>query len=96
MLPVAVGYAQKAIRSGVRLGRSVVRAPLEKEARRLKNEAVRRGNLQDRFILMVSFARVNSANPSPGCRVLDPVRDRLAAEHYKGDPVRAFVLTSPR
>jgi len=45
---------------------------------------------------MVSFARVNSANPGPGCRVLDPVRDRLAAEHYKGDPVRAFVLTSPR
>ena len=55
-----------------------------------------RGNLQDRFILMVSFARVNSANPGPGCRVLDPVRNRLAAEHYSGDPVRAFVLTSPR
>jgi hypothetical protein len=45
---------------------------------------------------MASFARVNSVDPGPGCRVLDPVRNRLAAEHYSGDPVRAFVLTSPK
>lgn len=55
-----------------------------------------RGNSIDRFILMASFARVNSVNPGKGCRVLDPVRKRIAAEMYDGDPVRGFVLTSPK
>jgi len=54
-----------------------------------------RGNLLDRFILLASFARVNSVNPGKGCRVLDPVRGRLVTEFYGDDPVRALVLNSP-
>lgn len=53
-----------------------------------------RGNAIDRIILMASFARINSVNPGK-CRVLDPIRDRLADELYQSDPVRAMVLTSP-
>jgi hypothetical protein len=55
-----------------------------------------RGNRLDRFILLASFARVNSVNPGKGCRVLDPVRERLVREFYDSDPVRALVLNSPR
>ena len=55
-----------------------------------------RGNSRDRFILMASFARVNSVDPGGGCRVLDPVRGRLARELYDSDPVRSFVLDTPR
>lgn len=54
-----------------------------------------RGNLLDRFILMASFARVNSVNPGKGCRVLDPVRGRLVRELYDSDPVRSVVLDTP-
>ncbi len=54
-----------------------------------------RGNLLDRFILMASFARVNSVKPGKGCRVLDPVRSRLVREFYDSDPVRAVVLDTP-
>jgi hypothetical protein len=54
-----------------------------------------RGNRLDRFILMVSFARVNSVKPGKGCRVLDPVRNRLVREFYDSDPVRAVVLDTP-
>ncbi len=54
-----------------------------------------RGNRSDRFILLVSFARVNSAKPGKGCRVLDPVRERLVREFYDSDPVRAAVLDTP-
>lgn len=55
-----------------------------------------RGNSRDRFILMASFARVNSVNPGGGCRVLDPVRSQLAREVYNADPIRSFVLDTPR
>lgn len=55
-----------------------------------------RGNVRDRLILMANFARVNSVDPGHGCHVLDPVRERLAAELFPGDAVRGFVLTSPR
>ena len=51
-----------------------------------------RGNTLDRFVLMASYARVNSVKPGPGCRVLDPVRKRLAKELYNSDPVKSFVL----
>ena len=54
-----------------------------------------RGNRSDRFILLVSFARVNSVKPGKGCRVLDPVRNRLVREFYDSDPVRALVLETP-
>jgi len=54
-----------------------------------------RGNVLDRFVLMASFARVNSVNPGPGCKVLDPVRARLAREFYSSDPVKSFVLDTP-
>jgi hypothetical protein len=54
-----------------------------------------RGNRSDRFILLVSFARVNSVNPGKGCRVLDPVRNRLVREFYDSDPVRAAVIDTP-
>ena len=54
-----------------------------------------RGNLKDRFVLLASFARVNSVNPGKGCRVLDPVRKRLVRELYDSDPVRAAVLDTP-
>ncbi len=54
-----------------------------------------RGNLLDRFILLASFARVNSVNPGKGCRVLDSVRNRLVRELYDSDPVRAVVLDTP-
>ena len=54
-----------------------------------------RGNRVDRFILLVSFARVNSVKPGKGCRVLDPVRSRLVREFYDSDPVRAVVLDTP-
>ena len=54
-----------------------------------------RGNLLDRFILMASFARVNSVNPGNGCRVLDSVRNRLVRELYDSDPVRTVVLDTP-
>lgn len=53
-----------------------------------------RGNSRDRFILMASFARINSVNPGK-CRVLDPVRERLSRELYDSDPVRSLVLTTP-
>lgn len=55
-----------------------------------------RGNSRDRFILMASFARVNSVDPGPGCKVLDSLRSRLAREFYDSDPVRSFVLDTPR
>jgi hypothetical protein len=55
-----------------------------------------RGNSRDRFVMMASFARVNSVSPGPGCEVLDPVRSRLARETYASDPVRSFVLDTPR
>ena len=51
-----------------------------------------RGNKLDRFVPMASYARVNSVKPGPGCRVLDPVRNRLAKELYNSDPVKSFVL----
>ena len=54
-----------------------------------------RGNLLDRFVLLASYARVNSVKPGKGCRVLDPVRDRLVSEFYNGDSVRSLVLNSP-
>lgn len=53
-----------------------------------------RGNIHDRFILMASYARVNSVKPGPGCRVLDPVRGRLAKELYSSDEVKSFVLNT--
>ena len=55
-----------------------------------------RGNSRDRFILMASFARVNSVDPGGGCSVLDPVRGRLVRELYGSDPVRSLVLDTPR
>jgi len=54
-----------------------------------------RGNEISRFILMVSFARVNSVKPGKGCRVLDPVREKLAREFFASDPVRKLALTAP-
>jgi len=54
-----------------------------------------RGNTLDRFVLLASFARVNSVDPGPGCRVLDPARTRLAKEFYNSDPVKSFVLDTP-
>jgi hypothetical protein len=54
-----------------------------------------RGNQLDRFILLASFARVNSVKPGKGCPVLDPVRSRLVRELYDSDPVRAIVLETP-
>jgi hypothetical protein len=55
-----------------------------------------RGNARDRFVLMASFARVNSVAPGSGCEVLDPLRERLVREFYRDDPVRSFVLDAPR
>lgn len=55
-----------------------------------------RGNKYDRLILMASYARVNSVSPGPGCRVLDPIRKRLADEFYRADPVKSLVLNTPR
>ena len=54
-----------------------------------------RGNKYDRFVLMASYARVNSVNPGSGCRVLDPIRAKLATEFYDSDPVKSFVLNTP-
>ena len=54
-----------------------------------------RGNRSDRFILLVSFTRVNCVKPGNGCIVLDPARKRLLREYYDSDPVRAVVLDSP-
>jgi hypothetical protein len=52
-----------------------------------------RGNQVQRLVLMASFARANSVGPGAGCRVLDPVREKVLSTYYSGDPVREFVLT---
>jgi hypothetical protein len=52
-----------------------------------------RGNIADRLILMASFARANCVKPGPGCRVMDPIRQRLATTRYAHDPLRQFILT---
>ena len=54
-----------------------------------------RGNRSQRLILMASYARANSVKPGSGCPVLDPVRDQLVAELFRGDAVRTFALTVP-
>jgi hypothetical protein len=53
-----------------------------------------RGNIGDRLLLMASFARANCVEPGPGCRVMDPIRQRLAATRYAHDPLRRFILTA--
>lgn len=55
-----------------------------------------RGNKVQRLILMASYARANSVKPGAGCRVLDPVREKLLSTYYPGDEVRRFVLTTPK
>jgi len=55
-----------------------------------------RGNEVQRLILMASFARANSVKPGGGCRVLDPVRERLVRTYYPDDQVRNFILASPK
>ena len=54
-----------------------------------------RGNKYDRFMIMASYARVNGVNPGQGCRVLDPIRSKVAAEYFGNDPVKSFVLNAP-
>ena len=51
-----------------------------------------RENKFERLVLMVSFARVNCVDKGGGCDVVDPVRQRIIAENYRNDPVRAFAL----
>lgn len=52
-----------------------------------------RGNINDRLILMISFARVNCVSKGAGCEVLDPVRDRLIEAYFNADKARSFSVT---
>lgn len=54
-----------------------------------------RGNVKDRLILMISYARVNCVSKGSGCEVLDPVRERLTEVFFKNDPARAFANRKP-
>lgn len=53
-----------------------------------------RGNIKERLMLMVNFARVNCVDRGSGCEVLDPVRDQLIRQRYSMDPARAFTIGS--
>ncbi|MFQ5567989.1 MAG: hypothetical protein ACE5EU_16675, partial [Paracoccaceae bacterium] len=86
MTSVAVGYARKAIRSGVRLGRSLIRAPLEREAKRLAGEAVRRGSGLVRLTEDDGLARFR-ADELPGSGASIPALRDLA-ETWKSDVSR--------
>ncbi len=86
MTSVAVGYARKAIRSGVRFGRTLTRAPLEREAKRLAGEAVGRGSglfdmsEKDGYVGFPAFELSGSGTSIPALRQL--------AESWKSDASR--------
>ncbi len=52
-----------------------------------------RGNLRERLVLMVNYARANCVDRGSGCEVLDPVRGRLIEQRYATDEARAFSLS---
>lgn len=54
-----------------------------------------RGNVKDRLILMISYARVNCVSKGAGCEVLDPVRDKLTKSYFSDDPARKFANRRP-
>ena len=53
-----------------------------------------RGNLKERMMLMVNYARANCVEKGDGSEILDPVRDALIHARYSNDSARAFSLTT--
>ena len=94
MTSFVIGYAQKAIRSGVRFRRSLIRAPLEREVKRLAGEAVRRGSGLIRIPKEDGYIRFPANELSGSGTSLPSLLD--LAESWKSDASRIVANRWPK
>jgi hypothetical protein len=91
---IALGYAQKTFRKSVRFGRTITRQSLEREAIRLKNEAVRRGSGLIRIAEDDGWVKFRASELSGVGHKLPSLLER--ANEWKTDPSRVDEKQMPR
>lgn len=86
MTSVAAGYVKRALRSGRRLTRTILRAPLERQATRLAPEATRRASSEIRIPDDDGYSRFEATRLAGCAEVIPPLFD--LTQRWKDDPSR--------